>query len=213
MPGSGKGTQARLLVDRYGYGQISTGDLLRALGADENADPNDKKMLEDMKSGKLVSDDLVYKLAFAEIEKNFSDSKGVILDGAIRSVEQAKKYQEFFVEKGVEGEVIAIEMRLDDETSHKRLTKRKVCEKCGHIIPYSPDNHLVEECTECGAKLQVRHDDKPEIIQKRIKEQGNTALSPIVNYYKELGILVSVDGSLEISEVDDLIEEVLHKDE
>ena len=71
VPGSGKGTQARILKQKFNYGHISTGDLLRALDADPNGDPEDKKMLADMKAGKLVSDSLIYKLAFQEIEKYF----------------------------------------------------------------------------------------------------------------------------------------------
>ena len=94
VPGSGKGTQARKLVQKYNYGHISTGDLLRALDNDENADKQDKQKLADMKAGKLVADDLIYKLAFAEMDKYLDAGQGVILDGAIRNVEQAKKYQE-----------------------------------------------------------------------------------------------------------------------
>ena len=95
VPGSGKGTQARKLVEKYNYGQISTGDLLRALGSDKNADEQDKQKLADMKAGKLVSDDLIYKLAFAEMDKYLDSDRGIILDGAIRNLEQAKKYQEY----------------------------------------------------------------------------------------------------------------------
>ena len=101
IPGSGKGTQAKLLVQKYGYGHISTGDLLRALQADAKADAKDKQMLADMKAGKLVADELIYKLAFAEMEKYLNAGNGVVLDGAIRSVEQAKAYQQFFADKAV----------------------------------------------------------------------------------------------------------------
>ena len=94
VPGSGKGTQAKKIAQKYGYGHISTGDLLRALDADANGNPEDKQKLAEMKSGKLVSDDLIYKLAFQEMDKYLDAGQGVVLDGAIRNVEQAKKYQE-----------------------------------------------------------------------------------------------------------------------
>lgn len=209
VPGSGKGTQARLLSKRHDYSHISTGDLLRALDADPNGDPEDKKMLADMKAGKLVSDKLIYKLAFAEIEKYLDNNQGVILDGAIRNVDQAKKYQEFFTEKGLVDEVMAVEIKLSDDTSWNRLTKRKVCPTCGFILPYSPDNELKTECPECGGELIIRKDDNSEIIKKRIKDQGNQAITPILNYYKNLGVLVSVDGEKNIDRVDEEVCKIL----
>ncbi len=209
IPGSGKGTQARKLVQAYGYKQISTGDLLRALAEDPNADPEDKQKLEDMKAGRLVSNDLIYKLAFQEISECFENGKGVVLDGAIRSVEQAEKYEEFFKEKGMENEVIVFEIKLSDDLGVKRMTKRKVCSSCGHIIPYSPDNEFKTECEECGGELVIRSDDNPETIKQRMQDQGNTVLQPIAEYYKNLGVLEVVDGSQTIDEVDDDIVGIL----
>jgi len=209
IPGSGKGTQARLLAKRHNYGHISTGDLLRGLDADLHADPADKKMLEDMKAGRLVADVLIYKLAFKEIEKYLNNNQGVILDGAIRNVEQAKKYQEFFEQKNLVDEELVIEIKLSDETSWNRLTKRKVCPICGYILPYSPENESKFDCPECNGKLIVRKDDNPETIKKRIEDQGNAAIKPILDFYKELGLLVSVDGEVEIADVDKEIENIL----
>ena len=202
VPGSGKGTQARKLVQRFAFAHISTGDLLRALDADSNGDKEDKAKLAEMKAGKLVSDDLIYKLAFAEIKKNLDLHKSVILDGAIRTVTQAKKYEEFFASLNLLDEVIVIEIKLSDETSFNRLTKRKVCSACGFILPYSKENDLKVDCPECGEKLVVRSDDNPETINKRIKEQGNIAIQPILEYYREKGELFSVDGEKDIETVD-----------
>lgn len=202
VPGSGKGTQAKKLVKKYDYGHISTGDLLRALEADPNGDPEDKKMLADMKAGRLVSDELIYKLAFQEIEKYLDQDKGVVLDGAIRNLEQAKKYQEFFQEKNLGNQVIVIEVSLSDESSWNRLTKRKVCPACGFILPYSPENEQLTKCPDCGDELIIREDDDPEIIKKRIKEQGNEAIKPILDYYEGLELLVRVDGEKNIEEVE-----------
>lgn len=209
VPGSGKGTQARILKQKFNYGHISTGDLLRALDADPNGNPEDKKMLADMKAGKLVSDSLIYKLAFQEIEKYLDNNQGVILDGAIRNIDQAKKYQEFFIEKGLADEVIVLEIKLSDETSWNRLTKRKVCPTCGFILPYSPENELKTVCPECGGELIIRKDDDPEIIKKRIQDQGNQAIAPILNYYKDLGVLVSIDGEENIDRVDEEVCKIL----
>ncbi len=209
VPGSGKGTQAKRLVKHYDYGHISTGDLLRAIDSDPNADKEDKQMLEDMKAGNLVADTLIYKLAFREIEKYLDAGKGVILDGAIRNESQAKEYSKFFEEKGISNEVIVIEVKLSDETSYNRLTKRKVCPDCGFILPYSLENEKKIKCPDCEGPLIVRKDDNPGIIDKRIKEQGNEAIGPIIGYYKDKGLLVSVDGEMEIDDVDKKIRGIL----
>jgi len=209
VPGSGKGTQARILKQKFNYGHISTGDLLRALDADPDGDLEDKKMLADMKAGKLVADDLIYKLAFKEIEKYLNNNQGIVLDGAIRNVDQAKEYQKFFIKKNVADEVIVIEIKLSDETSWNRLTKRKVCPSCGFILPYSLENELRIDCPECGDKLIIRKDDNPDTIKKRIEDQGNKAIEPILNYYQELGLLVNVDGEKNIDKVDEEVCKIL----
>lgn len=185
VPGSGKGTQAVKIADKFGYGHISTGNLLRALDADSNADPQDKQMLQDMKAGKLVTDKLIYKLAFREMEKYFDKGKGVILDGAIRNLEQAKEYQKFFEEKGFGDQVLVVDVHITDETSLKRLMYRK------------------ETANE------TRADDDPEIMKKRIKEQGNSAIKPILDYYDDLGLLKTVDGEPSIEDVEKNIDTVL----
>ncbi|MBI5222483.1 MAG: nucleoside monophosphate kinase [Candidatus Magasanikbacteria bacterium] len=209
VPGSGKGTQAKKIAAKYGYGHISTGDLLRALDADANADQEDKKKLAEMKAGRLVADELIYKLAFKEMDRYLDAGKGVVLDGAIRNVEQAKKYQEYFESKKLENEILVIEVALSDESSYNRLTKRKVCSTCGFILPYSPENELKTACPDCGGKLVIRSDDNPETIRKRIVEQGNQAIKPILDYYAGLGLLVKVDGEPVIGEVEREIELVI----
>ncbi|MBU2542020.1 nucleoside monophosphate kinase [Patescibacteria group bacterium] len=229
VPGSGKGTQARKLVEKYNYGHISTGDLLRALDKDENADPEDKQKLADMKAGKLVADDLIFKLAFAEMDKYLDADRGVILDGAIRNLEQAKKYQEYFENKGLTSEVMVIEVALSDESSFNRLTKRKICPSCGFILPFSPDNPSISslrepegssehrtagqakklKCPECDGELIVRSDDNPETAKQRIAEQGNNAIGPILDYFKDLGVLTTIDGEPPIGEVWDEVVRVL----
>lgn len=211
VPGSGKGTQAKKLVSDYGYGHISTGDLLRALEADPKGDPNDKALLVEMKAGRLVSDDLIYKLAFQEMEKFFSQGKGVVLDGAIRSVSQAEKYDDFFKQKNLSQEVIVIDIHISDETSWKRLTKRKVCSACGHIIPYSPENESKMICEKCGGQLIVRSDDNPETIKKRIEQQGNAATAPLLDYYQKQGRLISIDGEVDIAGLHKAVQEILEK--
>ncbi len=209
VPGSGKGTQARLLVRDLGMVQISTGDLLRALETDPNADATDLQKLSEMKAGRLVADELIYKLAFAEITKNIEAGKTVVLDGAIRSVVQAKAYDEFFVSKGWGNKVMALELTMSDELSLARLTKRRLCKACGHIMPYSPENEALLNCPDCGGELIVRADDNEATIMKRIAEQGNAKVRPVADYYAETGRLIQVDGSRDIAVVDSEVRPIL----
>lgn len=207
VPGSGKGTQAAFICDRYGYGHISTGDLLRALEATPAAPPDDLLMLAAMKEGKLVPDALIYKLAFQAIETFFREGHGVVLDGAIRTVEQAEEYGKFFAEHGKEDQVIALEIAISDESSLARLSKRKVCGTCKYILP--PDSAGRYECPKCGNALATRADDDPTVIKARIERQGNKSVAPIIEYYRSCGRLISVDGEQSVDRVSEDIASAL----
>lgn len=200
-PGSGKGTQAKLLVDKFGYKHISTGDLLRNLANQSEIEPADKVALEEMKAGKLVPDWLIYRLAFDEIKKNLSKGNGVVLDGTIRNVEQAQEFKKYFTKNGWENEVQAVEVAMSDEEIFNRLTNRRLCVVCGEIIPYLPATKGLNICPKCGGELVNRQDDNPEVIKNRVKEQGNATLKPIVDFYEKLGVLSKVDGSQSIEKV------------
>jgi adenylate kinase family enzyme len=166
------------LAKDYGYGHISTGDLLRALDADDQADPADKKELAIMKAGGIVSDELIYRVAFAEIQKYLAAGTGVVLDGAIRSVSQAERYQTFFTEHGVADEVLAIELRMSDEIAFSRQASR------------------LADGSGAG-----RADDTPEVLRERLKHQGNASVAPIAEYYEQMGTLKIVNGENTIDEV------------
>lgn len=201
-PGSGKGTQAKKLAAKYDYAHLSTGDLIRALSKTENITPAEKEAIEQsVKLGKLVPDWLIYRLVFEEIKKNLDAGRGVILDGAIRTLEQAKKFQEFFQSRNLSSEVAAIEIFLSNEDSFSRLTKRRICNQCGDIIPWLSATRHLDSCPQCGGHLTVRQDDNLEVIRQRIAGQGNESLSPILDYYKGLGVLKTVDGSQDIEAV------------
>lgn len=210
VPGSGKGTQARKLVGRYGLAHISTGDLLRALDKNPDIAPEDKQEIVAMKQGKLVDDDFIHRIATTEINKRLAEGKVVLLDGVIRTVNQAEMFQKFFAQKNLQNEILVVEIALSDETSFNRLTRRKICPSCGFILPYSLENESKFDCPECGGKLIIREDDNPESARKRILEQGNTAIKPILDFYRSLGLLATVDGEVNIDEVDEEIEKVLN---
>lgn len=187
VPGSGKGTQAKKIAEMFGYKHVSSGNLLRDLVTDPEASLVDKQKLEEMRAGKLVSNDLIYKLVEKEIKNCHELGIGMVMDGVSRSVEQAKHYQDVFKKFGLENSVLVIEIRISDETVMKRLQIR----------------------LETDGKQ--RPDDEPEIMQQRLREQGNVAIKPILNFYDELGILVRVDGEPPVTEVEKQIREVLAK--
>ncbi|HRH23570.1 MAG TPA: nucleoside monophosphate kinase [Candidatus Magasanikbacteria bacterium] len=201
IPGSGKGTQAKRLAQRFGFGHISTGDLLRTFEKNSQVTPEDKVLLKEMKEGKLVSDDLIYRLAFEAIDTFFAHGQGVVLDGAIRTENQARGYEQYFDSKKLTSELVTIEISLTDEDGALRILKRKVCETCGFIIPYTPHNDTLTTCEKCGGTLVRRSDDTPETVEKRMREQGNDAVLPVREYYKKKGLLRIVDGNQGIDEV------------
>ena len=187
VPGSGKGTQAELLAKKFGYGHISTGNLLRKLATDPEADREDKEKLEEMKAGRLVDNELIYKLAFAEMEKFFLLNKGVILDGAIRTIEQAERFQRFFEEKGMNDDMVVIDVNISDDVSLERLMHRK------------------------ETSTAMRADDNLEIMRKRIQEQGNEAIKPILYFYESLKLLRRAHGERSIEDVQESIVKILEE--
>lgn len=209
IPGSGKGTQAKRLAAKFGYGHISTGDLLRAFEKDSHASVEDKKLLVEMKEGKLVPDHLIYRLAFKTMGEYFATGTGVVLDGAIRTENQARGFADYFESNGLRDEVVAVEIKLTDEDGVVRITKRKICEKCGFIVPYSPSNDALTTCEKCGGKLIQRTDDNPETIAQRMREQGNEAIASIREYYQRQNLLVEVDGNQGIDEVEKEVVKVI----
>lgn len=202
IPGSGKGTQANVITEKFGHRHISTGVLLRRLDADPNADPADKAKIAAMKSGHLVDSNLIYRLVFDEVKKEIATGVGVILDGAIRTLEQAEHYQEFFNETNLANEVLAIHLAMPDEESIVRLSKRRVCSQCNYILPYPVEGEAqAMACPKCQSPLTRRTDDDPEVVRERLHDQGNAALKPMVDFYENLQMLATVDATQDIEHV------------
>lgn len=208
-PGSGKGTQAETIVKKYDYLHISTGEMLRAFAKNEYIKEDEKKALEAMKEGHLVPDWLIFRLAFKEIEKAFNENRGMVLDGAIRTLAQAEGYQEFFKKNGMADEIIVIEIMIDDEEAFKRLTRRKICKNCQQVYPNLEVKIIPEKCTKCGGELGMRLDDDERIAHNRITEQGSALINPLHKFYKEHEQLYLVDGKKHMEEVEKEIDHIL----
>lgn len=197
-PGSGKGTQAKMLVEKFGIVQISTGDLLRAAVAANTELGRQAK--EIMEAGQLVPDAIVLgmireKLAEPEV------AKGFILDGFPRNLAQARSLDELLEEQNLPLEA-AIHIQVDPEEIVKRITGRRTCGNCGAIynIYFSPPT-VDSVCDKCGATdLRHRADDNEPTVRKRL-EVYEQQTAPLVEYYSGKGLLKTVQGTGDISDI------------
>lgn len=186
-PAAGKGTLSEMLTEKYGYGHISTGDLLRE--EIKNKTEIGKQAESLMKEGKFVSDDVIIKLISNRITKD--DCKnGYILDGFPRTKVQALKYDELLESLGKDlGIVIYID--IDKDMAIRRACSRITCPKCGRIYnKYSEEMKPKTEgiCDDCGESLVQRADDNEETFTKRFEEYINKTM-PLYDYYKNKGVL------------------------
>lgn len=196
-PGAGKGTQAKQLADKYQIPHISTGDIFRA-NIKEGTELG-KKAKSYMDAGGLVPDELVCDLVVDRIQQD--DCKnGFILDGFPRTIPQAEALTNA-LEKLNDKMDYAIDIEVPDQAIIDRMGGRRACLKCGatyHIINIPPKKEGI--CDNCGSKLVLRDDDRPETVKKRL-EVYHTQTQPLIDYYKKQNILVSVDGTKPMNDV------------
>ena len=189
-PGSGKGTQAKLLVEKYKIPQISTGDLLRAAVA--AGSELGKKAKSAMDAGQLVSDDVVLGMIQERLSK--SDSKaGFILDGFPRNIPQAQALDAMLARVGQPLQ-LALLVDVDTEVLMKRITGRRTCGTCGAIynIYYSIPK-VAGKCDKCNGMLQHRSDDNEGTVRNRLKVYEEQT-APLVSYFKAQGKLRTAKG-------------------
>lgn len=189
-PAAGKGTLSEMLVEKYGYGHISTGDLLRE---EVSAGTELGKEAEGlMKAGKFVPDELILKLIEKRIAKPDCED-GYILDGFPRTKVQAEKYDELLNNLGKDlGVVIYIE--IDKEVAMQRACSRITCPKCGRIFnKYSNEMKPKVDgvCDDCEVELTQRADDSEETFIKRFDEYMEKTM-PLYDYYKNKGVLETI---------------------
>src|SRR3989338_7093175 len=126
-PGSGKGTQAKKLAVNYGWKHLSTGDLLRTLLQDKNANPEEQAEAKaSTLEGRLTADWLIFRLTFRAIKEAFKTHAGIVLDGAIRNVKQAEEYEIFFKTEKLWDKVRALYLEVNEEELIRRLSSRRV---------------------------------------------------------------------------------------
>ncbi len=200
-PGSGKGTQGERLALALGVPRISTGDILRrnvAQGTELG-----KKAKAYMEAGKLVPDDLVIAMT-AERLKDADARKGFILDGFPRTIAQAEALAQLTPLDAV------VNLFLEPEELVKRSAGRRVCPKCEsvyHLVTNPPRQAGI--CDKCGSSLVTRPDDREEVVRTRI-ETYERQTAPLVQYYRDKGLLREVYASGVIGEIGQRVQEALN---
>jgi len=196
-PGAGKGTQARLLQERHGIPQISTGDMFREM---KNADtPLAREVQETMAAGKLISDDLTFKIVRERTLRD--DCRGdYLLDGYPRTEVQAGQLEDLAKEQSKS--IIAVEVDVDRGELMKRLTGRRSCGVCGEIYNiYSKPPKTEGVCDlHPDTPLTHRADDNEESVATRLATYDRST-KPLLDYYRESDRLISIDGAGEVEEI------------
>jgi adenylate kinase len=207
-PGAGKGTQARLLQQRLGLPQISTGDMFRALA--ETQTPLAEEVRPLQQAGRLIPDEMVIRVVEDRTAKD-DCRKGYILDGFPRTAAQAKMLEQLAARQGKKLSPILIDVPL--ELLEKRMTGRRSCPICGEIYnvyfrPAKVDNKCDRHP---AAELTQRADDTQEKVRVRLETyQRETA--PILDYYRSTGRLHRVDGTHSPEEIYSDIEKILNNE-
>lgn len=207
-PGSGKGTQAELLHERYGIPQISTGDILRGeVGKGTELGLRAKKFME---RGELVPDEIILKI----MRERFSASdckKGFVLDGFPRTLSQADALDSTLREMNLSLSGV-LSLEVSEETVIKRLSGRLLCRECQapyHVLFHPPERS--GRCDICGGELYQRRDDREEVVRERLRVFLKST-EPLLNYYEERNLLKKIGGEGEVREIFSRIIKALEDD-
>lgn len=200
-PGTGKGTQAHILAERYSWLHVSTGDMLRANVA--NGTELGTKAKEFMDRGALVPDELVIDMLVDRISQSDAEA-GFVLDGFPRNLAQAQALDAALERSGRVID-IALQITVPDDELVKRLGGRWLCRGCGaiyHEVTNPPQT--AGRCDKCGGELYQRDDDRPETVRNRLEQQKPPA--EMVDHYRQAGKLVDIDGLQPVEKVtEDLV--------
>jgi adenylate kinase len=195
-PGAGKGTQSRLLAEHFGYPQISTGEILREMALADT--PLGREIKELQASGRLVSDDVLAQLILARTSQP-DGQDGYILDGFPRTLKQAELLETLAEQQGKD--VVLVRVVVSHDSLLKRLTGRRTCNRCGEIYNvYSRPPKVDGRCDLDGGSLTQRSDDNPDAVENRLKAYEEST-APLIDYYKNSGRLIEIDGEKPVGEV------------
>ena len=204
-PGAGKGTQAKMIANKYGVPHISTGDIFRA--NIKNGTELGMEAKKYMDQGLLVPDGLTVRILLDRVAQD--DCKnGYVLDGFPRTIPQAEVLDSELTKLGDHIDY-AINVDVPDENIVKRMSGRRACLTCGatyHIEHVPPKKEGI--CDVCGSELVLRDDDKPETVKNRLNVYHEQT-QPLIDFYTEKGVLKTVDGTVPMEEVFAVITAIL----
>ena len=204
-PGAGKGTQAKMIADKYSVPHISTGDIFRA--NIKNGTELGQEAKKYMDQGLLVPDELTVKILLDRVA-NDDCKNGYVLDGFPRTIPQAECLDAALAAKG-EAIDYAIDVDVPDENIINRMSGRRACVACGatyHIVHIPTKVEGV--CDRCGESLILRDDDKPETVKKRL-DVYHAQTQPLIDFYTAKGVLRTVDGTVDMKDVFEAIVSIL----
>ena len=196
-PGAGKGTQAKMIAEKYSLPHISTGDIFRANIKNQTELGMEAKKYMD--EGKLVPDELTVKILLDRVA-NEDCKNGYVLDGFPRTIPQAEVLTKALKEMN-DAIDYAIDVDVPDENIVNRMSGRRACVTCGatyHIVHVPPKTENI--CDKCGSELILRDDDKPETVLNRLKVYHDQT-QPLIDYYTAKGVLRTVDGTKDMNDV------------
>ncbi|MBN21666.1 MAG: adenylate kinase [Bdellovibrionaceae bacterium] len=208
-PGSGKGTQAKRLQAQKNWPQLSTGDMLRS--AIQAGTELGLKAKEIMDSGELVSDEVVVGLINERLKGNDCQS-GFVLDGFPRTIPQAQALDQLMdrLQLQIDASVL---FEIENSVLIERLSGRRTCSSCGamfHLVSAPPKKE--GQCDSCGSSSLIqREDDRPEVIQKRLKVYHEQTF-PLIDYYEGQGKLRRINADQSLSEVEKALSEIVEGD-
>jgi len=197
--GCGKGTQAKLLMKHFdNIFYLSTGDLFRKFKTIDTA--VSRRIQKILKEGGLPFDDLATTLWMHEIAFNAKEDQGVIFDGAPRRLPEAKNMIEFmdWLDRG--DEMFFVLLDISRQEAFDRLTKRRICKKCGRLIPWVGDFRKIKVCDKCGGQLITRPDDNVEAINNRL-DYYEERMIEMIEYLEKENRLIKINGEQPIGDV------------
>jgi adenylate kinase len=203
--GSGKDTQVDLLVEKYGFEKIGTGEMFRRMYAEGGEDAIEAHKY--YSKGEFVPNDLTYKMFSKWLEK-FDPKKDWAFVSVVRDIGQVPLFDELLAKKGRNLDYF-VHFILDERTAIERRSLRWICSNCGitYHEKYKPEENK-GFCDKCGKKLTQREDDSPEATRKLLKEYKRT-IGPILKEYRSRGLLVEIDASPSIEEIHQRVIKVL----
>jgi adenylate kinase len=206
-PGAGKGTQTELLLKDFGLEYIGSGELLRARKKKE--DYTGLRIAESIDVGKRVPTPVIFKLWMDKLEefKQKQELNGFIFDGSPRTIFEAQMVDWALEWYDWDDNKKVIFINVSEQEAIDRLTKRRICKKCGRVLPYVGEFKTLEKCDKCGGELYTRKDDNTEGVKERLRWFKEEVL-PVVDYYKEKGLLIEINGE---QSIEDVYQEILKK--